>query len=83
LREALAAAPRDVARRVTLSGDDAMAPGDARLTWEGGAASRQPHLAQDGLAEILTSLDLLPTAPTRPAFFAADPAAHHLETSHG
>ncbi len=85
LRAALAALPRDQARRVALSGDDSLAAGDARLTWHGGTATSQPQLAQHALADILTSLDLLPaTLPSltprlTPPAAAAVLAPHFVE----
>ena len=97
LQEALDTAPRDIAKRIKLDSDDAMAAGDARLTWQGGAASRQAALAEQALGDILCSLDLLPSAarPDNAQSIAAPPlasprlkpiadlASPHLETTHG
>jgi hypothetical protein len=74
LRAALASLPRDLARRTVLSVDESLSPGDARLAWEGGTATRQNRLAQKAVADILASLDLLPPAPPHLAPPAAIPA---------
>jgi len=84
IRSALADLPREQARRVVLQGEDALAPGDARLGWEGGAAIRQTRPVLDAINDILRSLDLLaPTAPsTRPLVTLPDAAATPMETQH-
>ncbi len=55
--------------RVALVPTDAVAPGDARITWQDGAAVRDAAALWREVAEALAPLDLLP---------AADPAAPDL-----
>jgi hypothetical protein len=69
VRSRLAGLPRGQARRVALRSDDALPVGDARLTWEGGAASRRAKMVVDSVTDILRGLDLLPPA----AIVAAKP----------
>jgi hypothetical protein len=86
LRDALATAPRDLARRVSLTSSDAMAQGDARLHWQDGAATRNAAMAEQAIGEILRSLGLLPSlgAPIpRAQATIPDLASPYLEPTHG
>jgi len=84
MRTALADLPRDQARRVVLQGEESLVPGDARLSWEGGAAVRQTRPVLDSVTDILRSLDLLtqPAPNTRPAAVIPDVAPAAMETQH-
>jgi flagellar biosynthesis/type III secretory pathway protein FliH len=92
VRQALSTLPPDLARRVAIATQDGVAPGDARLTWDSGAASRSSRRAQQAVTDILTRLDLLPaptpaphvspTPPPRPAQMPAAHASEKVESLH-
>lgn len=60
----------DLHARVSLSPTDTVAPGDARIAWQDGAASRDAAALWRKVAETLAPLDLLPPLDLTPSFGA-------------
>ena len=76
LRSALSSLPHDLARRIVLQADPRVEPGDARLDWEAGAATRQTRKVQQALDDALRTLDLLPKLKPAAPLQDAAPIQH-------
>ena len=59
LQDELASMDFDIAERITLQPADAVMPGDVRVTWSAGSASRQGARARAAVEEALAMLGLL------------------------
>ena len=59
LQDELASMDFEIVERITLQPSDAIVPGDVRVTWSAGSASRQGARAQAAIEEGLAMLGLL------------------------
>ncbi len=66
IEDELALLEPDIAERVTLQPSEAIPPGDARVTWSDGSASRQAARARTAVTEALAALGLLESRTLQP-----------------
>lgn len=69
--EALMRLRPELARRVVIAAEDGIEPGDVRMTWQGGAASRSSRETQEAVVDILSRFGLL--EPSKPPQKATPP----------
>jgi flagellar biosynthesis/type III secretory pathway protein FliH len=75
MNEELLALDLDLAARVRLVPTDALALGDARVTWENGSATRDTALLWRQIEAVLTQAGLLNAAPAPPPAAAVHAAS--------